>query len=139
MNATHGTFDDVVKGAKPELRTICELLRSVITSLHKDAVEIVWPRQKIVSFGVGPKKMTEHYAYIALHGSHVNLGFYHGASLADPSGLLEGTGKNLRHVKLRDIASAKRREVTALLRQALRDRKCCAAQGRLPGKEGGAL
>jgi hypothetical protein len=123
MNPAHGTFDDILKSAAPELSPICESIRRVIVSLHKDAVEVVWPRQKIASFGVGPKKMTEHYAHIAVLGSHVNLGFYRGASLTDPSGLLEGTGKNLRHVKLRDIASAKRPAITALLREAIVDRK----------------
>ena len=63
--------------------------------MHRDFLEVVWPRQKIASFGVGLKKMTEHYAYIAVLGGHVNLGFYHGASLSDPAGLLEGAGKKL--------------------------------------------
>jgi hypothetical protein len=128
MNSTHGTFNDIVVSAGPELRPICESLRRLIVSLHKDFVEVVWPRQRIASFGVGPKKMTEHYAYIAVLSSHVNLGFYHGASLTDPSGLLEGTGKNLRHIKLRDVVSAKRPAISALLRAAIADRKRYAAE-----------
>lgn len=39
--------------------------------------------------------------YLADHSRHVNLGFTHGARLADRDRLLEGTGKNLRHVKIR--------------------------------------
>lgn len=123
MNPTHGTFDDVLAKATPELRPVCNSLRRLIVSLHKDFVEVVWPRQKIASFGVGPKKMSEHYAYIAVQGSHVNLGFYHGASLTDPSGLLEGTGKRLRHIRVRDVASAKSPAIAALLRKAIADRK----------------
>lgn len=42
--------------------------------------------------------------YLADYSRHVNLGFYRGADLADPDGLLEGTGKSLRHVKLRSEA-----------------------------------
>src|ERR1700733_8492234 len=118
VNETHGNFEDILVNAKPELRRICEALRHLIVSLHKGFVEVVWPKQRIASFGVGPKKMTEHYAYIGVQGSHVNLGFYHGASLPDPKGLLEGTGKELRHVKLRDVAAAKSDAVTALLREA---------------------
>ncbi len=41
------------------------------------------------------------FAYVDAFSSHVNVGFFHGASLADPCGLLEGTGKYMRHVKLR--------------------------------------
>ena len=32
-------------------------------------------------------------------GAYVNVGFFHGAALDDPAGLLEGTGKRMRHVK----------------------------------------
>lgn len=126
-NPTHGRFQDILVGAKPELRRICESLRGSITSLHKGRVEVVWPRQKIASFGVGPRKMTDHYAYIAVLGAHVNLGFYHGATLTDPSGLLEGTGRKLRHVRLRTGSAAKSGAVLALLRQAIADRKRQAA------------
>jgi Domain of unknown function (DU1801) len=118
-----GKFEDILAIATPQLRPVCESLRDQITSLHGGFVEVVWPKQKIASFGVGPKKMTEHYAYIAVQGSHINLGFYHGTSLADPTSLLEGTGNELRHVKLRDVASTKNAAVTALLRQAIAERK----------------
>jgi len=122
-NGTHGTFDDILAAARPGLRPVCKALKALIASLHKDCVEVVWPRHRIASFGVGPKKMTEHYAYIAVQGAHVNLGFYHGASLSDPAGILEGTGKKLRHVKLRSVADAKRPAIAALLREAIEDRK----------------
>ncbi|MGH7487089.1 MAG: DUF1801 domain-containing protein [bacterium] len=122
-NETHGKLEDILLDAKPELRRLAESLRHLIASLHESFVEVVWPRQKIASYGVGPKKMTEHYAYIGVQGSHVNLGFYHGASLPDPEGLLEGTGKELRHVKVRDVAAAKNDAVTALLREAIQERK----------------
>ena len=122
-NETHGTFDDILKTAKPELCFVCAALRSLIASLHGRFVEVVWPNLKIASFGVGPKKMTEHYAYIAVQSSHVNLGFYYGTSLPDPAGLLEGTGKKLRHLKLRNASEAKSPPVVALLREAIADRK----------------
>jgi hypothetical protein len=40
------------------------------------------------------------FAYVNVFKSHTNVGFFHGAHLDDPAGLLEGTGKNMRHVKL---------------------------------------
>jgi len=40
-------------------------------------------------------------AYLNAFGAHVNVGFFHGAALDDPAGLLEGSGKRVRHVKLR--------------------------------------
>lgn len=41
------------------------------------------------------------FAYVAVFKAHVNVGFFCGAELADPAGLLEGSGKFMRHVKLR--------------------------------------
>jgi hypothetical protein len=41
------------------------------------------------------------FAYVDVFKSHTNIGFFYGADLDDPAGLLEGTGKNMRHVKLK--------------------------------------
>lgn len=40
------------------------------------------------------------FGYVNIFASHVNVGFFHGASLPDPAGLLHGKGKFMRHVKL---------------------------------------
>jgi len=41
------------------------------------------------------------FAYVDVFKTHTNVGFFYGAHLDDPTGLLEGTGKNMRHVKLK--------------------------------------
>jgi hypothetical protein len=41
------------------------------------------------------------FAYVDAFSAHVNVGFFHGADLDDPTGLLEGAGKRMRHVKVR--------------------------------------
>jgi hypothetical protein len=41
------------------------------------------------------------FGYVNAFKAHANVGFFHGATLADPAGLLEGAGKRMRHVKLR--------------------------------------
>jgi hypothetical protein len=75
----------------------------------------------------GPKKMTDGYAYIMPMRGYINLGFYQGAVLADPGRLLEGTGKGLRHVKIRSLTEANRPPVRALLAAALVRRRSGAA------------
>lgn len=45
------------------------------------------------------------FAYVNVFSSHVNVGFFNGAHLDDPAGLLEGSGKRMRHVKLRPAAN----------------------------------
>src|SRR5439155_7488752 len=41
------------------------------------------------------------FAYVNAFSAHASVGFFHGAALPDPAGLLEGAGKRMRHVKLR--------------------------------------
>jgi hypothetical protein len=41
------------------------------------------------------------FAYVNVFKHHTNVGFFYGAHLDDPAGLLEGTGKNMRHVRLK--------------------------------------
>jgi hypothetical protein len=117
------TFEDLMSQIDPELSTICEALREIIAEIHTDFVEIVWKNQKIASYGVGPKKMSEHYTYLAPHKKHVNLGFYHGAVLQDPEYLLEGTGKRLRHIKIKNISEAERPQIKDLIQAAIAERE----------------
>lgn len=93
-------FEDVLAGASPHVRELTARTRALIVDALPDVVEVPWPRQKVVGYGVGPRKMSEHFCYIAVHRTHVNLGFNYGSELPDPAGLLEGPGKLLRHTKI---------------------------------------
>ena len=55
---------------------------------------------------------------VAVLKARVNLGFYYGADLDDPNGLLEGTGKALRHVKVHDAAVLKDPALRRLVTEA---------------------
>jgi len=56
--------------------------------------------------------------YVATYKDHVNLGLRFGAELDDPDRLLEGTGKSIRHVKLRSIEDVPRTRLEALVHRA---------------------
>ncbi len=118
-----GTFDQIIEGCDPAIAAIAIALKARIRAMHRDHVELLWPRMGIASYGIGPKKMSEHYAYIAPQSKHVNLGFYHGAVLKDPNGLLGGAGKNLRHVKVRALSEVSRKELGDLLNASLMERR----------------
>jgi hypothetical protein len=55
------------------------------------------------------------FAYVNVFRSHVNVGFFQGASLPDPLGLLQGTGKYMRHVKLRPAVAVPGPALEALI------------------------
>jgi len=63
------------------------------------------------------------FAYINAFKAHVNVGFFRGAELADPNGLLEGTGKLMRHVKLRPERDVDAPALTKLIETAYTDMK----------------
>ena len=58
------------------------------------------------------------FGYVNAFTAHVNVGFFLGAHLEDPARLLEGTGKNMRHVKLRPGAAIDREALAALIEAA---------------------
>ncbi len=118
-----GTFDELMDSAVPDMRSIVSRLREIVVDVDPDTVEVVRLGDRAATYGVGPKKMSEGYAYILPHKNWVNLGFYMGVALPDPAELLEGTGKKLRHVKVRSVEDADRPELRALIEQALAERK----------------
>ncbi len=61
------------------------------------------------------------FAYVNAFTAHVNIGFFHGAVLADPDDLMEGTGKFMRHVKLRPGCGADAGALTRLIKSAYDD------------------
>jgi hypothetical protein len=63
------------------------------------------------------------FAYVNAFRSHVNVGFFHGAGIADPHGLLEGSGKFMRHVKLRPGREADAGALRQLIETAYTDIK----------------
>jgi hypothetical protein len=115
--------DQALERTTDEGRAAAEAARALIRRLDPDVVEVVWSHQGTVGFGVGPKKMSEHYAYLAVHPKHVNLGLYRGASLPDPAGVLGGPGKEMRHLKLGGPEDLERPEIAELLRAAKADRE----------------
>jgi hypothetical protein len=63
------------------------------------------------------------FAYVNAFRDHVNVGFFRGAELVDPAGLLEGTGKFMRHVKLRTDHDVDDTALMALIETAYTDMK----------------
>lgn len=121
-----GTFEELLAITAQEMRPIVTRLRDLVREVDPQTVEVVRLGDRAASYGTGPQKMKQGYAYILPHQNWVNLGFYQGADLPDPTGLLEGTGKNLRHVKVRAVTEADRPELRALLETAVATRRASA-------------
>lgn len=116
-NQSTGTFQEMLDDEQyaPEIQAIAHELRTLIYDVLPQTVEVVWKQQRIAGYGTGPKKMSEHFAYIAPMKKHVNLGFYYGSELPDPDSLLDGTGALMRHIKIKSLDEARKPAVRALL------------------------
>lgn len=115
-------FDEIFADVAPEIRGIGETLEQGILAVHPQSVVVAYPGYRSVNYGFGQRKNTEGYAYLMPQKDRVNLGFHRGTQLPDPDGLLEGTGTNLRHVKIPDEATARSAAVGALIRAAVAER-----------------
>ena len=85
------------------LGTIAERWFEVLRACGNDVRELLHDGHPTACVGEAA------FGYVNAFRAHVNVGFFRGAELADPSGLLEGTGKLMRHVKLspeRDVDAA---------------------------------
>ncbi|HET9316876.1 MAG TPA: DUF1801 domain-containing protein [Vicinamibacteria bacterium] len=71
------------------------------------------------------------FAHVGVYTAHVNVGFFHGADLEDPAGLLQGSGKRMRHVKVKPRVDLEARALDALVGAAYADvkRRLAMAQG----------
>jgi hypothetical protein len=102
----------------PEHRAIEQALRATIRRELPDAVEQVDFGNKLIAFGRSMKMRGLQFAIIA-HKAHVNLQLADGADLPNATGLIEGTGKRIRHVKVRSVADASSPAVVAIIRAQL--------------------
>lgn len=128
MSATKfGSFEDLLASTTVALQPVVKELKKVILSIDPQAHEVVRLGDRAATYGLGPRKMKEGYTYILPHKSWVNLGFYQGATLADPDGILEGTGKKLRHVKIKSIEEANAENVKTLIALAVAERKAACS------------
>lgn len=88
-----------------------------IKNCGPDVVDIFHDHYPIGCVGDAP------FAYVNVFSQHVNLGFFYGAELPDPSGLLEGKGRRMRHIKLRVEMDINDQEILTILQHAYLDIK----------------
>jgi len=74
------------------------------------------------------------FGYVAVFTAHANVGFFYGAALEDPAGLLQGSGKRMRHVKVKPGVDLDDGSLDALIRAAYADIKRRLAMDQSVGK-----
>ncbi|TVP48684.1 MAG: DUF1801 domain-containing protein [Gemmatimonadales bacterium] len=122
-------LDGLLGDFSPAVQGIALSAREQIRELVPDAQEKVIRGYRAVSFHLGGA-MKDQFVSLVLHRAHVNLQFARGAELPDPGDLLEGTGKLMRHIKLREVRTVQDAEVGRMIEAAAgQARKPAGSQG----------
>jgi hypothetical protein len=116
--ALEADIDRLLSEHTPEIQAIERALRATIEATEPGLIVQVDFGNKLIAFGRSMKMSGLLFAIIA-HGSWVNLQLADGATLADPDGLIEGTGKRIRHVKIRSVDVASSASTVAIMRAQL--------------------
>lgn len=101
---------------------LCQLVlevRRLIVKSTGDCTELLYQTYAVSDVFTYTHRLREAFLHIAVYAEHVNLGFNHGAALKDPHGLLEGSGKLIRHIRLDSVSTVLRPEVWALVDEAI--------------------
>ena len=105
----------------PKIGKVVRSARAALRKRWPTAVELVYDNYNALAIGFAPNERTsEVMVSLAVFARGVNLYFMYGARLADPRGLLTGSGNQGRFIRLDDVALLKEPGVVALLRAAER-------------------
>lgn len=110
-------MDNWFREQHDELGTIAKRWYAVMRACGDDVRELLHDDQPTACVG------NAAFAYVDAFTAHVNVGFFLGAELADPARLLEGTGKFMRHVKLRPAGDVDAAALVSLIELAYLDMK----------------
>ena len=103
---------NVPAGLRPTMQAARKTIMSVAPNGTKETAYRVWP----IRYSVGDAAV----AGVGNYPRWVSIYFFRGVELDDPDKILEGSGKSMRHVKLREPKDASRPEVKRMIRRAFK-------------------
>ena len=116
-------IDAWMKEHAGELGSIAHRWFEVMRKCGDEVLEVLHDGCPVACLGDAP------FAYVNVFTSHVNVGFFHGAALPDPARLLQGTGKFMRHVKLRPGTATNTTAISGLIDASYEDIKARVQHG----------
>jgi hypothetical protein len=120
------SLEEFLAAYSQEVREISLKVRALIFEVEPEAVEQLDLPASLIAYGYGPK-YADTLCTLMPQKTRVNLGIYRAVELPDSEGLLEGTGKLHRHVKLNSVADVSRPALRALLQAAVAMKKGAGA------------
>jgi len=112
------TWDENLASHTPEVQAAARALEAIIREELPDVVVQYDPGNGLLAFGRSMRMRDLLFALIP-HGGWVNLQLADGALLSNPDGLIEGTGKKIRHIKVRSAEAAADPRVRTAIREQI--------------------
>jgi hypothetical protein len=116
-------IDAWMKEHAGELGAIAHHWFDVMRKCGDEVLEVLHDGCPVACLGDAP------FSYVNVFNAHVNVGFFQGASLPDPDRLLQGTGRFMRHVKLKPGAATNTAALRQLIEAAYWDMKARVENG----------
>jgi hypothetical protein len=109
------TIDELFPATPDDVRGILAQIRGMVRDTLPGATETFYHR----ALGYGPTTSGfDRILYVAPQNGYVNLGFFYGTEISDPTGLLEGSGRRMRHTKIKSVPAAQNPALIPLIQEA---------------------
>ena len=115
------SWDELLAGHTPEVQAAARALEALVRSELPDAAIRFDPGDRLLAIGRSMRMRDLLFALVP-HAGWVNLQLADGALLPNPDGLIEGTGKRIRHVKVRSLSASAEPRIREVVRAQLEQR-----------------
>jgi len=102
------------------IKELALAIRRLVLEEAPNSTELIYDAYNAVATGYGfTGRPSECFIHIAVYAKWVNLGFHRGSELPDPKGVLRGTGKLIRHIRISELEDLAEPAVRAFVKQAI--------------------
>ncbi len=119
LRPIHPDFAQLLELADMSMQTLYRAIRACVLQAYPDANELLYHTHALSSVYSTSRQLKHGFCHIAIYSEHMNLGFNYGTMLDDPTGLLQGTGKTIRHVPVRTEDELQNPDLIALIEAAV--------------------
>lgn len=116
----HPDFQHFLELKSQEMIDLFHTLRKFILEVNPDCNELFYHTHALVDTFTLSEKLGDAYCSIVIYSQHMSISFNQGAHLPDPEGLLQGTGRSIRHVRIDQIADLQQIAVKHLVEDAIK-------------------
>ena len=105
---------------EPGITALALAVRSLVLAEAPGAMELIYDAYNAVATGYSfTGRPSDAFVHIAAYAHWVNLGFNRGAELDDPDGVLQGSGRQVRHIRISEPADLRKPAVRSFVRAAI--------------------